>query len=62
MNNLLEDILDILVVVAVCLGLGLLLFIGVGCSHHIPYDGIHFQNKNTGCVSDLRGKPEDWCK
>ncbi len=61
MNKLLEDIIDVLVVVVICLFFGLLMFIGSGCAHSIPNDGLHYENKNTGCVSDLRGQPEDWC-
>ena len=62
MNKLLEDLIDVLAVVVICLFLGLLMFIGSGCAHSVPVDGIHFQNMHTGCVSDLRGEPESWCE
>jgi len=62
MNKFLEDVIDILVVMAIC-GFGvLLLFIGVGCARIVPLDGVRYQNMHTGCVSDLRGEPESWCE
>ena len=62
MNKILEDIIDVLVVVVIIVGFGLLMFVGGGCAHNVPIDGIHFQNMHTGCVSDLRGEPDSWCE
>lgn len=40
----------------------ILRFFILGCGHTPMYDGKTFYNAQLNCSSELKGRPDEWCK